>query len=304
MTHTAAMPCSHLLHVAAAVVERAPMIIEWPHFAASVNARVNAQVSAEAGAGVSAAPCVTDLMTCWSAMHDRQRAWARRIVMTEAPIMSDAPELSKFVVELFLSEPLSRLWVAIIACQQQRHGLNAMASIYRSALEREDQLRQRAVGAVLAGRSMPLETSLQLHRIRRYSHRAAELLIEALAARYPAAERFSFHPAAIPPRRELPQTHWWSSAAKAAVPLRLLAQSLTSASISRDAACSAESARVVYAALKCLPPVSLHGSDVQIGAANLAAYTGRDGGEATSCLPWTPLKPRRTSNSDLALRRR
>ena len=268
------MHCSELLHLAAIVLERAPVIIELP-------------LQREAGSPTSA-PGNEELMQCWSAIHNRLKTWKRQMTVIESPMFCTSRDVTTLTAELFISEPFSRLWAAIIACQQERHGLQSMAAVFRASLEQEDELRRRAVSIVLAGRSITLETALQLHRLRRFTSRIAQLQVESLASRYPTADRFGVNPllrpplesenatwlaprAASPPAATL-RRHWWSQSVRGAAPLRLLAQSLRSGPVTKTAVCSTDSETLVQRVLRCLPSDSLYGADTEMSPTLLSCH--------------------------------
>ncbi|MCA9173434.1 MAG: hypothetical protein KDB14_03025 [Planctomycetales bacterium] len=256
------------LELAAILIERAPVVIEWPSLCSSTEP--------------------PGLLDVWAAFDRRHADWSAELQVHEAAVLSHPERAESWLEELCLTEPLSRVWTALIVARQRLEGLSALSTIQRELLARETDVRQRAVTIVLSGRMLCMETALRLHRLRRRVERLTEQLILALAQRYDVAD-LGLHPwhkdesareglggrASLAGekrgRAKQPCRTWWLVASRAALGVRLLSQT-----ISPRRHCASASTELLEAIMRTLPAAALLGVDAPLSANLLGQYHPED----------------------------
>ena len=264
-------PLACHLDLAATLLEQTPLLTQWPSLTMpSLSTSLEARRANES------------LFRCARALDRRITRWTARLEVAEAPVLNVASETLRFLEEVFVTEPLSRIWTAIVCEQLRRCQQLTLPAVFRAHFNRETKVRERAVRVMLAGRILTVEDALRIHRLRRLMRRATELLLRALHTRFsvhdflddnmsPAIEGWQTH--------HDWQRHWRQIASGVCVPIRLLARTQ-----GLEAPCSESSDTVFQAMLRWLPPQALVSS---VGL-SFAQWSGAESLEETlpTALPW------------------
>ena len=110
------------LELAAILIERAPVVIEWPSLCSSTEP--------------------PGLLDVWAAFDRRHADWSAELQVHEAAVLSHPERAESWLEELCLTEPLSRVWTALIVARQRLEDAAATREEVESAvrsLAREGQ---------------------------------------------------------------------------------------------------------------------------------------------------------------------
>lgn len=259
------------LDLAATLLEQAPLLTRWPLLtipcpqSALENRRAN-----------------ETLFRVARSLDQRITDWSSRLEVAEAPVVNVASQVSQLLEELFVTEPLSRVWTAIVCEQLKRAEHVTLPAVFRAHYHRESRVRNRAVEVMLAGRILSIENALRIHRLRRLMRRATELLLRALHTRFPVND---FLDDDMSPTIEGWQTHedwqrhWRQVTSGVCLPVRLLARTQE---LHRP--CSSKSHLVFQNVLRWLPPQALVGTAGLLSAQWHSSETNEE--TLPTSLPW------------------
>lgn len=119
----------------------------------------------------------------WSASKARGNRWSRTLGSFSQAAAGEHVRPAAWcytrdvVQEILASETLTRVWGAILAAHDQRHGKDEAQPVARAVLLGHLEARQRATSLILTAAAVPVADAVTLNRLRRRAERWTDLLI-------------------------------------------------------------------------------------------------------------------------------
>lgn len=159
----------------------------WTHMHANELIELAAHVAAHARTvahGVHEMSPV-GLQHYWVASKSRLDRWAGRLkqyasqgcLAADAQSMLTWQRIHTAIEEIFVSEPLTRIWAAVGVVYDQARGTNEVAPVLRSVFFGHLEARRRALNLMVYGRGFTTRDSVELNRLRRRVERWTDLLV-------------------------------------------------------------------------------------------------------------------------------
>jgi hypothetical protein len=208
----------------------------------------------------------------WSASKCRLDRWTSALARLSAPAASAAPlarpapdaggqapalpngDLKSVLEEILISDVLTRVWTAVLAALDRRHGAEENAPIAQRILLGHAEARHRVLTLLVHGPGISSHEALRLDRLRRRSERWTDLLIGHVCNEHDVSE-FAANPAVAREfAADLRNHQGWSTESQA-WPLLLASlraafrQDVAAVSPNRDL-----NRRIAAGVLACLPP--------------------------------------------------
>jgi hypothetical protein len=208
----------------------------------------------------------------WSASKCRLDRWASVMKRVSTPAPSAAPlarlaldigeeapplpdgYLKSVLEEILMSDVLTRVWTAVLAAFDRRHGAAQNAPIAERILLGHAEARNRALTLLVHGPGISSHEALSLDRLRRRTERWTDLLIGHVCIEHDVSEFAANPEVAREFARDLRNHRGWSSESQS---WPLLLASLRAAFRQGVAAVSPNSdlnRQIAAGVLACLPP--------------------------------------------------
>jgi hypothetical protein len=164
-------------------------------------AEIAALVSAKSTLLIESPTRLSDesLQTYWKYARGRTVDWIRKLDDGNARISTSCESqhgeiwasLKPVVIEVFVSEILTRVWGATLTAYDRHQGIHCAAPIASNTTDGHTQARTLAMKLLVNGPQVPLKALAEVDQIRRKAERWSDLLVGHLAIKY-GLEEFAF----------------------------------------------------------------------------------------------------------------
>lgn len=194
----------------------------------------------------------------WSASKCRLDRWTSALGRLAPGVGAATPplpnvHLTSVLEEILLSDVLTRVWTAVLAAFDRRHGAEENAPIAQRILLGHAEARNRVLTLLVHGPGISSHEALRLDRLRRRSERWTDLLIGHVCNEHDVSE-FAANPAVAREfAADLRDHRGWSTESQAwpllLASLRAAFQGVVAVSPNSDL-----NRRIAAGVLACLPP--------------------------------------------------